>query len=56
MNEYEEELVFEEKMDLITVYIEEMVLDAMISALKKIKERNIDFLKSEKSNSIPFPF
>jgi hypothetical protein len=57
MNEYEEELVLEEKMDLITVYIEEMVLDAMISALKKIKERNLDFLKSEnKSNNEQFPF
>jgi len=57
MNEYEEELVFEIKMDHITEHIEEMVLDAMLSALKKIKERNIDFLKSEnKSNNEPFPF
>ena len=57
MNEYEEELVFEIKMDLITEHIEEMVLDAMLSALKKIKERNIVFLKSESnSNNEPFPF
>lgn len=36
MNEYEEELVFEIKMDHITEHIEEMVLDAMLSALKKM--------------------
>ncbi|MDY6973909.1 MAG: hypothetical protein SV775_16545 [Thermodesulfobacteriota bacterium] len=57
MDEYEEELAFERKMDHITEHIEEMVLDAMLSALIKIKERNIDFLKSEsKSNHEPFPF
>jgi len=57
MNEYEEELSFERKMDHITEHIEEMVLDAMLSALRKIKERNIDFLESEnKSNDEPFPF
>ena len=57
MNEYEEELAFERKMDHIAEHIEEMVLDAMLSALKKIKERNIVFLKSEnKSNNEPFPF
>jgi len=57
MNEYEEELVFERKMDHISEHIEEMILDAMLLALIKIKERNIDFLKSEsKSNDGPFPF
>ncbi len=57
MNEYEEELVFEIKIDHITEHIEEMVLDAMLSALIKIKERNIDFLKSKfNSNDEPFPF
>jgi len=57
MNEYEEEIVFEIKMDQITDHIEGMLLDAMLSALKKIKERNIDFLKSEnKSNNEQFPF
>ena len=56
-DEYEEELVFEIKMDLITEHIEEMFLDAMLSAVKKIKGRNIDFLKAEnKSNNEPFPF
>ena len=57
MNEYEEELAFERKMDNIAEHIEEMVLDAMLSALKKIKERNIVFLKAEnRSNNEPFPF
>ena len=57
MNEYEEALAFERKMDHIAERIEEMVLDAMLSALIKIKERNIVFLKSEnKSNNEPFPF
>ena len=41
MNEYGEELVFETKMDHIAEHIEEMVLDAMLSALKKIKERSL---------------
>ena len=58
MDEYEEDLVFDIKMDLITEHIEEMFLDAMLSAVKKIKERNIDFLKAEnnKSDNEPFPF
>lgn len=57
MNKYEEELAFERKMDHIAEHIEEMVLDAMLSALKKIKERNIVFLKPEnKSHSESFPF
>ena len=57
MNEYEEELSFERKMDHINEHIEEMVLDAMLSALRKIKERNIDFLESDnKSYDEPFPF
>jgi hypothetical protein len=57
MCEYEEELVFEKKMDHISEHMEEMVLDAMLSALKKIKERNLFFLKSEnESNNEPYPF
>lgn len=57
MNMYEEELAFERKMDNIAEHIEELVLDAMLSALKKIKERNITFLKAEnKSHNEPFPF
>lgn len=57
MDEYEQEIVFEIKMDLITQHIEEMVLDAMLAALNKIRERNIEFTKSEnKSNNEQFPF
>ncbi len=57
MNKYEEELAFERKMDHIAGHIEDMVLDAMLSALRKIKERNIVFLKPEnKSHNEPFRF
>jgi hypothetical protein len=43
MNEREEEWVYEEKLDRITEYIEELVLDAMLAALQKIKKRNLLF-------------
>lgn len=51
------DLTFERKMDNIAEKIEELVLDAMISALKKIKEKNIVFLNSdEHPDNEPFPF
>lgn len=57
MNEYEEEVVFEIKMDHLTEYLEEVFLDMMLSTSKKIKERNIYFLKSKnKSKNEPFLF
>ena len=40
MNSFEEDLVYERKMDNISEQIQELVLDAMLLALKKIKERN----------------
>jgi hypothetical protein len=43
MNDNEEELIYEQKLDRITEYIEELVLDAMLAALKKIKKRNLIF-------------
>jgi hypothetical protein len=43
MNPIEEEIAYEEKMDEITVQLEELVLDAMIAALKKIRKRNHEF-------------
>jgi hypothetical protein len=43
MNEYEEELIYEQKLDRITERIEELVLDAMLAALQKIKKRNLLF-------------
>lgn len=46
MNEYEEELIYEQKLDRITEYIEDLVLDAMLAALQKIKKRNMLFSAS----------
>jgi len=41
MNTYEEDLLYERKLDRISEQIEELMLDAMITALKKIKDRNL---------------
>ncbi len=43
MNPIEEEIAYEEKMDEITVQLEELILDAMIAALDKIRKRNHEF-------------
>ena len=57
MDTYERQWVREAKMDRIVEDIEEMVLDAILSALKKIKENNSLFWKSEKdSYKEDFPF
>jgi len=57
MNAYEEEVLYETKMDQISGELEEMILDAMIAALKKIKERNLIFSKlTAQPHSEPFPF
>ncbi len=37
------ELEYEEKMDEITAQLEELILDAVIAALEKIKKRNREF-------------
>jgi hypothetical protein len=57
MDTYEKQWVLETKMDRIAEDIEEMVLDAMLSVLKKIKENNSVFWESEnESNNEVFPF
>ncbi len=57
MNSYEEDLQYEIKMDRISEEIEEIMLDAMIAALKKIRERNLHFSKlANRPQSDPFPF
>jgi len=43
MNEYEQELIYEQKLDRITEHMEELILDAMLAALQKIKKRNLLF-------------
>ena len=42
MDILEEEVVYEEKMDAITIQLEELILDAMIAALERIRKRNHD--------------
>ena len=57
MNTYEEERRNERKMDRISEQIEELMLDAMIAALKKIKDRN-DFFRdlANRPQNEPYPF
>jgi hypothetical protein len=43
MSENGEDLLYEQKLDRITEHIEELVLDAMLAALEKIKNRNQRF-------------
>jgi hypothetical protein len=57
MNTYEEDLQYEGKMDRISEQIEELMLDAMLAALKKIKDRNLFFINLQtKSKDDPYPF
>jgi hypothetical protein len=43
MNTINEEICFEQKMHHISEIMEEIVLDAMLAALQKIKDRNLIF-------------
>ena len=43
MNPLEDELAYEQKMDEVTLQLEELILDAMIAALEKIRKRNLEF-------------
>ena len=57
MEAYEEDLQYETKMDRISEQIEELMLDAMIAALKKIKNRNLFYSNVEiTSQNDPYPF
>jgi len=57
MDTYEEDLQYQRKMDRISEQIEELMLDAMIAALKKIKEKN-DFYSNvtTRPQDDPYPF
>jgi len=46
MNGNDKDLAYEEKIDKVTEQIEELVLDAMLSALRKIQQRNLTFKDS----------
>lgn len=39
----EEEWVYEEKLDQLSLRLEELVLDAFIAVVQKLKDRNQDF-------------
>jgi hypothetical protein len=57
MNTYEEGLQYERKMDRISEQIEELMLDAMITALTKIKDRNLFYSNVEsRPQNDPYPF
>ncbi len=57
MNSYEEDLQYERKMDRVSEQIEELMLDAMIAALKKIRERNLFYSNVEsRPQNDPYPF
>ncbi|HMB97329.1 MAG TPA: hypothetical protein VKM36_02525 [Balneolaceae bacterium] len=46
MKNIEDEYMYEEKMDQITFYLEEIVLDAILSVLKNLRHKN-DLLSPE---------
>lgn len=57
MDTYEEDLKYQKKMDHVSEQIEELVLDAMIAALKKIKERNHFYSNATtRPQNNPYPF
>ena len=51
MSDPNEELIYEEKIDNITVQLEELMLDALMAALRKIRERNELFRRLEKKSA-----
>jgi hypothetical protein len=51
MSDPNPELIYEEKIDSITLQLEELVLDALMAALRKIRERNELFTALEKKSA-----
>jgi hypothetical protein len=51
MSDPNPELIYEEKIDNITLQLEELVLDALMAALRKIRERNELFTALEKKSA-----
>ena len=52
MDRSKEELEYEEKMDHVCECLEELILDAMLAALEKIKKRNLLFADTTKTNNV----
>lgn len=46
-----QELIYEEKIDNITLQLEELVLDVLMAVLRKIRERNNLFTTLEKKSA-----
>jgi hypothetical protein len=51
MSDPNPELIYEEKIDNITLQLEALVLDALMAALRKIRERNELFTALEKKSA-----
>jgi Lon protease-like protein len=49
MQDLHYELIYEEKMDRIAGELEELMLDALLAALRKLRERNELFQRLEQS-------
>ena len=49
MQDLHDELIYEEKMDRIAGELEELMLDALLAALQKLRERNELFQRLEQS-------
>lgn len=49
MQDLHDELIYEEKMDRIAGELEELMLDALRAALRKLRERNELFQRLEQS-------
>jgi hypothetical protein len=49
MQDLHDELIYEEKMDRIAGELEELMLDALLAALRKLRERNELFHRLEQS-------
>ena len=56
MDTYEEGLQYERKMDRISAQIEELILDAMIVVLNKIRDRNLYSEIETRPHNDPYPF
>jgi hypothetical protein len=51
MSDPNPELIYEEKIDNITLQLEELVLDVLMAVLRKIRERNELFTALEKKSA-----
>ena len=55
MSDQNPELIYEEKIDNITLQLEELMLDALMTVLRKIREQNELFSALEKKSAENHP-